>query len=410
MKRDPNHRLSPVEVRAATKPGRYCDGAGLYLFVQTDGRRSWVFRYRDRITGKLRDKGLGPAWDVSLAEARVAAKACRAQLRAGVDPIDSQREQRAAEKLARLKRKTFAECVTAYIAGHRAGWRNEKHAAQWQSTLDTYAATLLPLAVEEIDTALVIGCLEPTWAAKTETMTRVRQRIEAVLDWATARGYRSGENPARWRGHLDKLLPKPTKLKAVEHRPAVPYVEVPAFLVELRQRPGLSCRALELQILTATRPGEVVGAEWREIDLDAAFWTIPASRMKAAKEHRVALSTDAVLLLRAIPRVGDHVFPGRRQGQAMGTAALLKVLQEMRPGTTVHGFRSSFRDWAGEVSAFPREVIEHALAHRLKDKAEAAYQRGDLFTKRQRLMEAWARYCGKPASGEAVAIRRGQKA
>ncbi|NCT68572.1 MAG: integrase arm-type DNA-binding domain-containing protein, partial [Rhodanobacteraceae bacterium] len=389
-------KLSAPMVRKTTKAGRYGDGGGLYLFVQPNGNRSWIFRWRDRTTGKLRDKGLGPAWDVSLEEARASAKACREQVRAGGDPIADARAANEARRLKAATRQTFAQCAERYIAAHRAGWRNEKHAGQWSATLATYAAPINPLPVDAIDTVHVLACLEPHWANKTETMTRVRQRIEAVLDWATARKLRTGENPARWKGHLDKLLPKRSKVRAVQHREALAYAEMGAFMAELRQRNGLAARCLELQILTATRPGETAGAQWAEIDTERAVWTIPGERMKAGKEHRVPLSARAVELLKGFARDGDHVFPGVK-GQPLTTAAGMKLLKEMRPGITAHGFRSSFRDWAGETTAHPREVIEHALAHQLKDKAEAAYQRGDLFERRRRLMDDWARYCDAPA-------------
>lgn len=412
MVRNLTQRLSAVAVKAKKAPGRYADGGGLYLFVQADGRRSWVFRYRDRITGKLRDKGLGPAWDVSLADARDAAKVCRDQLRAGVDPIDNQKQARQAAKTEHAKRKTFGECVDAHIAAHRASWRNAKHADQWRNTLDTYADKLLPLPVAEIDTGLVLSCLEPHWATKTETMTRVRQRIEAVLSWAAARGYRDGDNPARWRGHLDKLLPKPTKLKQVAHRAAVPYAEVGEFIAALRLRQGLAARALELQILTATRPNETASAQWKEFDLEAALWTIPAERMKAGREHRIPLSKPAVALLRALPRVTDFVFPGLRKGQPLSTAAMLKTLKELRPGMTVHGFRSTFRDWVADCTAYPADMAEFALAHALKDATVAAYLRADMLAKRARMMADWARFCATTANagGDVTPIRASAKA
>lgn len=405
-----NNRLTALAVKNRKAPGRYSDGGGLYLYVRPDLSKTWVFRWRDRTTGKLRDKGLGPVWDVSLEEARQRAATYRRQVREGIDPIDAARQARAAVKLERARRLTFGQCCEKYMDAHRDSWRNAKHAAQWQSTLDNYCASLLPLPVAEIDTALVIKALEPIWTTKTETATRVRQRIEAVLNWATAREFRTGENPARWRGHLDKLLPKPTKLKKVEHRAALPYNEAGAFMAELRHQKGLGATALELQILTACRPGEVAGAQWAEFDLDAATWTIPGERMKAGKEHRVPLSPPAVVLLRKLPRVGNYVFPGTKKGQPITTAAMLKALRTIRPGFDAHGFRSTFRDWAADQTAYPRDVAEAALAHAVQG-VEAVYRRTDLLNKRARLMADWAKYCAKPApAGNVTGIREGVKA
>ena len=405
-----NNRLTALTVKNRKAPGRYNDGGGLYLFVRPDRSKTWVFRWRDRTTGKLRDKGLGPVWDVSLEEARQSAAACRRQVREGIDPIDSARQARTAAKLERARRLTFGQCCEKYMDAHRESWRNAKHAAQWQSTLDTYCADLKPLPVAEIDTALVIKALEAIWTTKTETATRVRQRIEAVLDWATAREFRSGDNPARWRGHLDKLLAKPTKLKNVEHRAALPYADAGAFVVALRKQNGLGALALELQILTACRPGEVAAARWEEFDLDAATWTIPGECMKAGKEHRVPLSAPAVAMLRKLPRVNDYVFPGTKKDQPITTAAMLKALRTIRPGFDAHGFRSTFRDWAADMTAYPRDVAEAALAHAVQG-VEAVYRRTDLFNKRGRLMADWARYCAKPApTGSVTGIRERAKA
>jgi integrase len=394
-------RLTAVAVKNKRKPGRYGDGGGLYLLVKPTGK-SWVFRWRDRITGKHRDKGLGPAaggWAVGLEEARHRAEECRRQLRDGLDPIEVKRQAVANAKLERARMLTFGECCARYMAAHRDGWRNAKHAAQWESTLNTYAGTLQALPVAAIDTALVIKALEPIWTTKTETATRVRQRIEAVLDWAAAREFRAGENPARWRGHLDKLLPKPAKLKNVTPRAALPYAEVAEFMVQLRRHEGLGARALELQILTACRPGEVAGAEWREIDLAAATWTIPGVRMKAGRDHRVPLSPAAVALLRKLkPQAGRFVFPGTK-GRPLTTAAMLKALRTVREGFDAHGFRSSFRDWCADCTAYPGDIAEAALAHALKDKTEAAYKRTDLFNRRAQLMAEWATFCN--ASGAA---------
>ncbi|TAL73901.1 MAG: site-specific integrase [Rhodanobacter sp.] len=401
-----DNKLTAIGVKNTTKPGRYSDGGGLYLYVPPDkarGGKRWVFRWRDRNTGKTRDKGLGPVRDVPLVKARRDALECRQQLREGIDPIH-------ASKVEGVRRTTFGQCAQMYMDAHRDGWRNEKHAAQWSSTLDTYAAILQPLPVGAIDTDLIIKVLSPIWTTKTETATRVRQRIEAVLNWATARKFRSGENPARWRGHLENLLPKPTKLKKVEHRAALPYSEAGTFMTELRQQVGLGALALELQILTACRPGEVANARWAEFDLDGATWTIPGERMKAGKEHRVPLSPPAVELLRKLPRVNAYVFPSSKKNQPITTAAMLKALRTIRPGFDAHGFRSTFRDWAADQTAYPRDVAEAALAHAVQG-VEAVYRRTDLLNKRARLMADWAKYCAKPApAGNVRGIREGAKA
>ena len=395
-------KLSAAFCTKVAKAGRYGDGGGLYLLVKPDLRKTWVFRFRDRITGRQCDMGLGPfgPHDVTLAAARVQAGMFRAMLREipPRNPIEARRAALQDAKLAHARHMTFGDCARRYIEAHKAGWRNGKHAAQWTATLETYATDLLPLPVAEIDTALVMKCLEPIWTDKTETATRVRQRMESVIDWATARKFRRGENPARWKGHLDKLLPAAAKLKNVQHRPALPYAEIGAFMIELRGVDTLAARALEFQILTAGRPGEVVGAMWNEIDLKGKTWTIPAQRMKAGKEHTIPLSPRAVEILKALPRASEFVFPGPTLKKGMTTSAGMKLLKQLHPGITAHGFRSTFRDWAAEKSSYPREVIEHALAHRLKDKAEASYQRGTVFPKRVKLMQAWARYCAQKSA------------
>lgn len=378
--------------------GRHNDGDGLYLHVRESGSRAWVFRYRDRITSKLRDSGLGAFPDVSLAGAREAAAILRGTLRAGIDPIDDKRSKLQDARAQRAKAKTFKWCRDAYVKAHKAGWRNAKHAQQWTNTLDTHAAVLLDQPVDAIDTTTILHALETIWADKTETATRVRQRIEAILDWATVRGYRKGENPARWRGHLDKLLPKPTKVKKVKPHAALPYTAIYAFWKELAALDTLASKALRLQILTATRPSEAVEAQWSEFDFGGNVWTIPAERMKAGKSHRVPLSPEAVTILDSIPgKQEGWVFPGEgRQPGPMTTAATLKVTQELRPGLTAHGFRSTFRDWAGDETAYPREIAEAALAHTIKDKSEAAYRRQDALQRRSLLMQDWATYCTHP--------------
>jgi integrase len=342
---------------------------------------------------------------VSLAEARERAAECRQLRKQGIDPIESRRAAKADRLVAAAKAMTFDQAAAAYITSHRAGWRNPKHAAQWKATLATYASPIIgKLPVSSIDTGLVLQALEPIWATKPETAGRVRGRIEAVLDWTTARGYRTGENPARWRGHLDKLLPARSKVRSVKHHAALPYAELPAFLGSLREQEGASARALEFTILTAARTNESIGAQWSEFDLSGKVWTAPAERMKAGREHRVPLSAAAVEILRRMENVreGELVFPGDRRA-ALSNMAMLMLLRRMgREDLTVHGFRSTFRTWAAECTSFPREVIEAALAHLVGDATERAYQRGDLFEKRRRLMDAWGTYCAKPAETGAV--------
>jgi integrase len=403
-------KLTAAAVSRASKPGYYGDGAGLYLQVSNTGTKSWIFRYSR--AGKERQMGLGALHTVSLSEARDRAKECRASLLAGTDPLDARNAEKLATKLEEAKAVTFDYCATEYIAAHRGSWKNAKHAAQWESTIATYASPVIgTLPVALIDTALVVKVLQPIWQTKTETATRLRSRLENILDWATVSKFRTGENPARWKGHLDNLLADPNKVARVEHHAALPWQEIGGFMVDLRQREGIAARAVEFGILTAARSGEIRGAKWDEIDLDSAVWTVPADRMKAGREHRVPLSTAALDLLNKMPRLGDHIFPGQRGDYALSDMSLTAVLRRMdRKEITVHGFRSTFRDWCAESvgNSFPREVCEHALAHSLPDKVEAAYRRGDLIEKRKVLMQVWADYCAKPAISASVApIRKG---
>lgn len=401
--------LSALAVQRLKEPGRYAVGGvdGLHLRIVGESR-AWVLRIK--IGDRRCDIGLGPYPEVSLANARDIAREHRKKVRDGIDPLGERQQARAALRVERAKSKTFKDCAEAYVEAHKAGWKNDKHIKQWSATLETYAYPKLgALPVAAIDTALVQEVLRPIWGTKTETASRLRGRIESVLDWAKVNGYRESENPARWRGHLDKLLPARNKVQKVEHHAALPYAEIGAFMVDLRKRDGISARALEFSVLCASRSGEVRNATWAELDLVGKVWTVPGERMKAGKEHRVPLSDAAVALLKALPRVkgSDYVFPAPRGG-ALSDMALTAVLKRMeRNGLTQHGFRSTFRDWAGETTAYPREVIEHALAHQLKDKAEAAYQRGDLLTKRARLMSDWAKFCAtvaKPGT-KVVAIK-----
>lgn len=371
--------LSARKVETAG-PGKHVDGHGLMLVVKDSGARSWVLRCQ--ANGRRRDIGLGAWPEVTLAVARQKAIEARRLMREGGDPVAGKR---------RATTIRFRDAAAELIASKRDGWRNAKHAAQWPATLETYVYPKLGNRdVRTIGVDDVLAVLRPIWSEKPETASRVRQRVEAVLDYASAKGLREGDNPARWRGHLDHLLPKPSKVRAVEHHAALDWREIGAFMGKLAAREGVASRALAFAILTAARSGEVRGIRWAELDVVSGVWTVPAARTKAAKEHRVPLSPQALALLGEPSREDDLVFPGERAGKPLSDMSLTAVLRRMGRSETVHGFRSTFRDWAGETSSFPREVIEAALAHRLKDKAEAAYARGDLFAKRRALMEEWA--------------------
>ncbi len=385
-------KLTALGVAKLKTPGMYGDGGGLWLQVTGKGAKSWIFRFTLR--GKSREMGLGPVSTFSLAEAREKALACRKLTYEGLDPIETRRAQQDEARLEAARAMTFRQCAAAYIESHKAGWRNAKHAAQWTATLEAYAYPAFgDLPVQAIDTGFVMRALEPIWTTKPETATRVRGRIESILDWATTHGYRRGENPARWKGHLSNLLPKRSRVRKVEHHAALPYSQIAAFMADLGTREAVAARALEFAILTAARTGEVIGARWSEIDLDAAEWTVPAERMKAGTEHRVPLSEAAVVILRRLAETstGEFVFAGGRRGQPLSNMGMLMMLRRMgREDLTVHGFRSTFRDWASETTHFPSEVVEMALAHTIESKVEAAYRRGDLFRKRRELMDAWA--------------------
>jgi len=400
-----SEKLTVLKVLRARTPGLLNDGKGLALRVARGGTKSWVFRFM--LAGRAREMGLGSVADVTLAEARDLARDARRLSKQGVDPIEARRAQRAAQQVARAKAITFEECATAYIAAHRAGWKNKKHAGQWQQTLEDYVYPIFgSLPVLAIDTALVMKAIEPIWTKKPETASRVRGRIEAILDWAAACGHRHGENPGRWKGHLENLLPKRLRVRRVERHAALPYPEIGNFMEAVRRQGGISARALEFTILTAMRTGEVLGATWDDLgDLAEKTWTISAERMKGDREHRVPLSERALEILgeMQLVRQGNLVFPGNKAGRPLSHGAMLRVLDTMsRDDLTVHGFRSSFRDWAAECTNFPSEVCEAALAHAVKNKAEAAYRRGDLFEKRRRLMAGWATHCATPAIGADV--------
>ena len=407
------NRLTDRRVRTRGV-GLHPDGRGLLLQVTqgADGtlRRSWLFRFA--ANGHERRMGLGSLDDVSLAEARRRRDEAARLREHGVDPIEHRLAEKAKANIAAAKAMTFDECATAYIASHRAGWRNAKHAAQWTSTLDTYASPIFgKVPVQAIDVALVMRVLEPLWSVKPETASRVRGRIESILDWAKVRGHRDGENPARWRGHLDHLLPARSKVRKVKHHAALPYGNMPVFMVALREREAVAARALEFAILTAARTGEGLGAKWSEIGLAAAVWTVPALRMKAGAEHRVPLSAPALAVLRTMEksRDGDFVFPGDRHATLSNMSMLMLLRRMGHADLTAHGFRSTFRDWAAECTPFPNEVAEMALAHAIDDKTEAAYRRGALFEKRRRLMDAWAEYVAATPvkqSKKVVALRR----
>ena len=392
-------RLSPRGVIALSKPGRHADGGGLYLVIDKSGAKRWLFMFR--WDGKLKEMGLGGLSKVGLGAARRAAENARECLGKGVNPIVARRE--AAEV------PTFGEVADALLADLSPQWRNEKHKAQWAMTLKEYAAPLRELSVDKVDTAAVLAVLKPVWATRPETGSRLRGRIERVLDAARAKGHRAGENPARWRGHLDHLLPKRQVLSRGHHA-AMPFEDVSNFTKALRDRDAVAALALEFLVLTAARSGEVLGATWDEFELGAKpVWIVPAARMKAGREHRVPLSAQAVAIIeKARPlRSGDYVFPGRDKGKPLSGMALEMLMRRMKAPFTPHGFRSSFRDWAGEMSTFPREVAEAALAHTVGDATERAYRRGDALEKRRKLMDAWAGYCEPKATrGTVVAFAK----
>ncbi len=392
--------LSARKVETIKTPGLFADGNGLYLQVTQTGAKSWIFRYQ--MAGRRRDMGLGSALIVSLADARQKALDAKRMVVSGKDPLDEKKADSASQALETARAVTFKECAAAYIDSMRAGWKNAKHAAQWGATLETYAyPSLGDLPIGGVDIGLVLKVLEPIWTVKTETASRVRGRIEAILDYAKARGYRTGENPARWKGHLDHILPSKASVAKVEHHPSLPYTAMPAFWPKLQIQDGMGARALEFAILTAARTNEVLGARWDEIDLEARVWSVPGSRMKAGVDHRVPLTEPAVALLRkmAAVRIGELVFPGQRHDRQkdhdrqLSNMAMAMVLRRMNIEATPHGFRSTFRTWVAEQTRFPHEVAEAALAHTQSDKVVAAYQRGDLFDKRRELMAAWAAYC-----------------
>lgn len=400
----PTNRLSARKAQTVRGPGRHADGRGLYLQVDASGARRWVFVFQWR--GRRREMGLGGFDDVGLAEAREAVDAARKLVRADVDPIEDRRA-------ARVRGKTFGEAADALMASMSADWSNQKHRSQWETSLERHAAPIRSKPVSTITTDDVLAILKPIWTTIPETASRTRGRIERVLDAAAAQGHRSGENPARWKGHLAHLLPKRQKLTR-GHHPALPFDQAASFMEDLRDRPAMAAKALEFAILTAARTGEVLGARWEEIDFKAHVWTVPPERMKGRKEHRVPLSSPAIKVLTSLREVpgakiakSDLIFSGAREDEPLSNMALAMLLRRMGYNAiTVHGFRSTFREWAGEATAFPREVAEAALAHLIGNEVERAYRRGDALEKRRKLMDAWAGYCGRPKGGEVVEVRR----
>ena len=409
-------KLTVASIEKLTKPGLYGDGGNLYLKIGDSGSRSWSWVVRFKIDGRSRKLGLGPLSLIDLATAREkAVDACRLLL-SGRDPIEVKHAADTAAKLADANSQTFDQCAAAYIEAHRAGWKNAKHAAQWAATIKTYASPYFgALPVKDIDTAMVMRALRPIWVAKTETATRVGGRIKKIMGWAEALGYRpeGSKNPAQWRDHLDQLLPARGKVSKVRHHAALPYDELPPFMVALQAQYGTAALAMEFAILTAARTGEVIGATWPEIDLVNKVWIVPEERMKGGREHRVPLSARVIEILedvKSIRQGGDFIFPGLKRGKPMSDMALLMTLRRMdRDDLTTHGFRSTFRDWVSEQTSFSGEVAEMALAHAIKGKTEAAYRRGDLFDKRRDLMNIWASYClSPPATDNVIPIKAGR--
>lgn len=419
--------LSPLAVSRLAKPGFHFVGgvAGLALQVLPSGGRSWVLRAT--VGTKRRDMGLGGFPDVTLADAREAARVARAKVRSGIDPIEEAQSARSMLRLAQSNAVSFERASLTYIETHEAGWRNVRHAQQWRNSLATHAYPVLgQVLVRDIELPQILAVLEPIWRAKTETATRVRGRIESVLDWATTKGYREGLNPARWKGHLSNLLPAAGKITEEKHFPALPVGDAGAFMMALRDQAGTGARALEFGILTAARSGEIRGATWGEIDIDAGSWTIPAKRMKMKTAHRVPLSRKAFELLAELPRVAgtDLLFVAPRGGEFSDTTlnAVIKRMNEVEGVTdrwidpkngrrvVQHGFRSTFRDWAAERTNYPNHVVEMALAHTIGDKVEAAYRRGDLFEKRAAMMSDWAAFLATPEAGATVIPMQSKRA
>jgi integrase len=378
--------LTARQVETMKTPGDHADGNGLYMRVKPSGMKTWLFRYQ--VNGHRHAMGLGSTRLKSLAQAREKSYELALKISDGIDPIQ---ERKVLERKTSI---TFMDAAARYIKVMRPSWKNVKHAQQWQNTLDKYCTPIADLPVDKIDSYLVMQCLEPIWAVIPETASRIRGRMEKILDWSRVNGYREGENPARWSGHLDQSLPRKTKIRTVKGHASMPYTELPQFWPVLNLLQGLGARALEFTILTACRTSEVLNAKWQEIDEPSQIWTIPAERMKAGKEHRVPLSNATLSLLNALKNQqrGDLIFPGQKRNHSLSNMTMLKVLQRLEHAYTPHGFRSTFRTWISEKTNHVHEVAEAALAHTIGDKVVAAYQRGDLFEKRRQLMLDWADY------------------
>jgi integrase len=406
----PLNRLTNLKVRSAKKPGMYADGGSLYLRVAEGGSKQWIFRYV--VNGRLRDMGIGPEHTLTLAEAREKARDARKLLLDDIDPIDSKRARKAALRAADARAMMFQQCAEGFIRDNAAEWKNVAHHRQWTSTLARYVYPVLgSLPVAAIDTPLVLKVVKPLWERVPETASRVRGRIEAILGWATVHHYRSGDNPARWQGLLEHALPSRAKIAKTKHHAALPYAEIGTFMAKLRQNSSAAGRCLEFIALTAARLREATNATWAEIDLKNQVWVVPGARMKGGREHRVPLSDATLAVLKAMRemRQNDWIFPGTLNGRPVGASTVLDLVRQVAGADfTIHGFRSTFRDWASECTSFPREVCEAALAHAIPNAVEAAYRRGDLFDKRRKLMDAWAAYCAKVETdaGKVVALAR----
>ena len=386
--------LSPLSISRLKEPGLWAVGgvAGLYLHVNDRGARSWILRVV--VGDKRRDMGLGGYPDIGVADARQKAREARLKIEQGIDPILLRKQAKSELMALQATDKTFEQAAGEYIKIHADSWSNDKHRKQWERTLAAYAFPVVgKLSLRHIRQEHILKILEPIWTTKTETATRVRGRIESILDWAKVKGLRTGENPAAWKGHLDHMLPAPTRLKNVEHLAAVPVREMPDFMVKLRQASGTAAQALEFLILTAARSGEVRGITWQEVSLEDALWIVPAERMKMKKEHRVPLSDRAMSILKSQPRIDENplVFPAPR-GSQMSDATMSAVLKRMGVDATVHGFRSSFRDWCGDYTNYPRDLAEQCLAHGADDPVEAAYRRGDALERRREIMNEWSKF------------------
>ncbi len=405
------NKLSAKKVEHLKERGWYADGNGLYLQVSITGSKSWAYRYHSK--GKQQWHGLGAYSKLnSLRKARQAAAECKQLRKDGFDPIEHKKKLALDKELDEAKSLTFKECADQYIDSHKNGWKNAKHASQWVNTLNAYAhPTIGQLPVQSIDIDLILKILEPIWYTKTETASRVRQRIENILDWAIVRNYRQGDNPALWRGRLDKILPKRNKVQKPKHFAAMDYRELPEYFRSIRAKDTIAAKTLAFTILTAARNGEARAITYEELNQDEAIWIIPDDRMKADREHRVPLTGEALAIIDEMAtlkrKTDDYVFVGLKAGRPISEAAILKLVKDTHPTLTVHGFRSTFRDWCAEQTNYPREVAEAALAHSIRDKTEAAYQRGDIFEKRRKLMDSWADYClNRKETGKVIPIHQ----